>query len=67
MLYYIQAEITLRVWGISGPFLRNMAKLVQANNPQEAKAKFEAHARKHFANMNPETYEFNYTVFADTI
>jgi hypothetical protein len=67
MLYYIQAEITLRVWGISGPFGRHMAKLVQANSPQEAKTKFEDHARRHFSNMQPESMEFNYTVFADTI
>ena len=67
MLYFVQAKITIRVWGISGPFIETVTKLVNAHSTGEAKSKFEQHVRQLFAHMQAEEYRFDYITIADTI
>ena len=67
MLYFIQAKVIIRVWGISGPFTETVTKLVNAHNTNDAKTKYEQHIRQMFAHMNAETFDFEYLIIADTI
>lgn len=67
MLYWIQAKIQIKVYGISGPFEETITKMVQANSTNEAKAKYEQHVRKMFAHMQGESFNFQYLIIADTI
>lgn len=67
MLYYVKAEVQVRVTGISGPFVDIISKLVEANNTNEAKSKFEKNIRAMRMNMVPESVDFKYLEIADTI
>jgi hypothetical protein len=67
MIYFIQAKVNIRVWGISGPFTETVTKLVKAHNTNEAKSKYEEHVKQMFAHMNAESFEFDYMTIADTI
>ena len=67
MLYFIQAEVSIRVFGISGPFVQTHTQLVNAPNTNHAKSKFENHVRQRYAHMHAESFEFKYLVIADTI
>jgi len=67
MLYYIQAKVSIRVFGISGPFEETITKLVNARSTNEARAKFESHVRQMFAHMKGESFSFQYIIIADTI
>ena len=60
MLFYIKAEVTMRVFGISGPFVRTVSWLVNGANIVEAKQKYEAQVKRDFAHMQFETAEFEY-------
>ena len=67
MIYWIQAKVVIRVFGISGPFEQTVTQMVNAHNTKEAQAKFESHMRKRFAHMNGESFTFEYLTVADTI
>lgn len=67
MLYWIQAKVTMKVFGISGPFIQVITKMVNANSTESAKVKYEAHIRNMFTHVGAETYEFEYLIIADTI
>ncbi len=67
MLYWIQAKISIKVFGISGPFEQVVTQMVNARNTQEARSKFENHIRQRFAHMNGESFDFQYLIVADTI
>lgn len=66
-LYWIQAKVQIRVFGISGPFEQLVTQMVQASSTREAQTKFENHMRKRFAHMNGESFHFEYITVADTI
>lgn len=67
MLYWIQAKVVIKVFGISGPFEQVITKMVNARSTQEARSKFEYHVRQMFAHMNGESFHFEYLTVADTI
>jgi hypothetical protein len=67
MLYWIQAKVVIRVFGISGPFEQVVTQMVNARHTQEARTKFENHMRARFAHMNGESFHFEYLTVADTI
>jgi hypothetical protein len=67
MMYWIQAKVTIRVFGISGPFEQVVTQMVTAHDTNEARTKFEAHIRRRFAHMNGESFAFEYLTVADTI
>jgi hypothetical protein len=65
--YLIQAKVTVKVLGISGPFIHTVTKLVVSRSTNEATAKYEKHVRDLFSHMNPHEVEFEYLIVADTI
>lgn len=67
MLYWIQAKVSIKVFGISGPFEQMVTQMVNAGSTQEAKMKFEQHMKNRFAHLNGETFRFEYLIIADTI
>lgn len=67
MLFYLRANVTLKVRGISGPFQRTIGWLVNANDPNHARQKFEEQVRKDFAHMQFEQAHFEYIEFAGEI
>ena len=67
MLYYLRANVTLRVAGISGPFTRTVSWLVNAANPNQAKSKYEEQVKKDFTHMQFNDIAFEYTEFAGEI
>ncbi len=67
MLYYVKAEVTVRIFGISGPFIDVISKLVDANSTPEAQKKFESHVLSMRQHMNPESVKYKYLEIADTI
>jgi hypothetical protein len=67
MLFYIESNVTIRVAGISGPFLRNQAYLVNAPNLVTAKGKYENQVRLDCAHMVPASVVFEYTKIASEI
>jgi hypothetical protein len=67
MLYFIQAKVVRRVFGISGAFEDVITKLVTARSTAEAKARYEEHVRMLFSNMNADSFDFEYIIIADTI
>jgi hypothetical protein len=67
MLFYLKANVTMRVAGISGPFVRTVSWLVNAENPDHAKFKYETQVKKDFAHMQLSHIEFEYTEFAGEI
>jgi hypothetical protein len=67
MLYFIQAKVRIRVFGIAVPFDETITKLVEANRTKEATSKYESHVRQMFAHMNGESFEFQYLIIADTV
>lgn len=60
MLFYLEAKVSVKVAGISGPFQETVIWLVNANNILDAKEKFKAQVRHDKANALPEsiTYDF---------
>lgn len=67
MLFYIRANVSLKVDGISGPFIRPISWLVNADNHILAKQKFENQVKKDFAHMQFRSAEFEYTEIAGEI
>ncbi len=67
MLFYIESNVMIRVAGISGPFLRNQAYLVNAPTLGVAKGKYENQVRLDCAHMVPEAVKFEYTKIAQEI
>ena len=67
MLYYVKAEVSVQIFGISGPFVDTISKLVDANSTNEAKGKFEKHVSQMRAHMEPSSKQFKYLEIADTI
>lgn len=67
MLYWIQAKVIIKVFGISGPFEQTVTQMVNANNTNDARTKFENHMRRRFAHMQGESINFEYLIVADTI
>lgn len=67
MLYWIQAKVEMRVFGISGPFVETITKMVNAHSTAEARSKYEQHVRQMFFHMNCESFDFQYLIIADTI
>ncbi len=67
MLYFIQAKVIIRVFGISGPFEQSVTQLVNANGTADAKNKFEQHMRNRFAHLRGESFQFEYLTIADSI
>jgi len=67
MLYYIKAEAQFRVRGISGPFNVNAAYLVNANDRDQARVKFEDRVKSNHSHMAFESVGFNYLEVAEEI
>lgn len=67
MLYHLSANVTLRVAGISGPFIQTVSWHVNADNPNQAKLKYEEQVKKDFAHMQFSDVAFEYTEFAGEI
>jgi len=67
MLYFIQAKISIKVAGISGPFEETITKLVNATSTHDAMAKYEKHIKEMFNHMHGESFNFHYNIIADTI
>lgn len=62
MLFYIKAKVTLRVQGISGPWERVIAWLVNtpSGTVNEAKQKYEEQVKRDFAHMLFSSANFEY-------
>jgi len=67
MIYYIEAKISAKIAGISGPFQEVYIKLVHANNINEAKHKFENYIQKVKAHTMPEKITFEYLKIGDEL
>jgi hypothetical protein len=67
MLYLIEAKVVVHVQGISGGFNRNVTWLVNANNLNEAKAKFEQKVYQDNAQAMPQSINFEYIKLAGEI
>ena len=67
MLYLIQANTSIKVSGISGPFTRTVTWMVNANHHSEAKQKYEAQVKRDFAHMSFSEISFEYTMVAGEI
>jgi len=67
MLFYIRANVTLKVRGISGEFHRTIGWLVNAVDHNHAREKFEAQVKKDFAHMQFEQASFEYLEVAGEI
>ena len=67
MLFYIKAKVSIRVAGISGPFVRECSALPNANNVAEAKQKFETQVRNDNSNMQAQSFNFEYIEVASEI
>ena len=61
MLFLIEAKISVKVAGISAPFVKDVSWLVNANNVVEAKVKYENQVKMHHAHMMPQDVKFEYT------
>jgi hypothetical protein len=66
-LFYIKANVAIRVRGISGPFLYTIAWLVYATNIREARSKYEAQVRKDHSDKQAENFSFEYIEQTGTI
>ena len=66
-MFLIEANVTIRVAGISGPFLRSVMYLVNAPNLNVAKQKYEDQVRRDFAHMMPNSVGVEYTKIAAEI
>mgnify|MGYP001584451947 CR=1 FL=1 len=67
MLFYIKAEIKFQVRGISGPFNVNASRLVNADNREQARVKFERNIEEAHAHMAYSDVHFNYLECAEEI
>jgi len=67
MLYLLKANVTMKVQGISGPFLKTVTWLVNAENPNQAKFKYEEQVKRDHAHMHFSDIAFEYLEFAGEI
>ena len=67
MLYLLEANVSIRVAGISAPFMHNITWLVNGRNSAEAKQKFENRVRNDFAHMMPQSISFEWIKVAGEI
>jgi hypothetical protein len=67
MLFYIKAEVQFRVRGISGPFNVNASRLVNADNREHARVKFEENVKQAHQHMSFDAVNFDYKEVADEI
>lgn len=67
MLFYIEAKVSAKIAGISGPFQETYVKLVHASNVNEAKFKFETYIRQVKAHAMPEKLTFEYLKLGDEL
>jgi hypothetical protein len=67
MLYYIEAKVIIKVFGISGPWEKIIGYLVDAPNVQTAKQKYTSQVKKDNSNMEAESFTFDYLKIAPTI
>lgn len=60
-LYYVEAKVTIRYMGVSGPYEETIVHLVKAANPTEARIKYEAYVRQtHDSPGSGQTFKFDY-------
>jgi hypothetical protein len=59
-IFYIEAKVTIRVEGISGPWEPTVLHLVRANDLNSAKAKFESQVKKDNERMMAKSFVFEY-------
>jgi len=65
MLYYIEAKVSMKVAGISGPFEEIVTWLVNnVPNVAYAKQKYESQVRRDFAHIQAQSFEFKYIKIA---
>lgn len=67
MMYYIEAKVIIRVVGISGPWEYISAYLVNAPSLEVAKQRYESQVRKDRANMDAQSFKFEYVKIAPEI
>jgi hypothetical protein len=64
MLYYIEAKVSVKVAGISGPFIQSVTWLVNANSLEEAQQKYERRVWQDNVKAMPESVKFEYVKLA---
>jgi len=67
MLYFLRANVTIKVQGISAPYFRTITWLVNAETPNQAKLKYEEQVKKDHAHMQFSGISFEYVEFAGEI
>jgi hypothetical protein len=67
MLFWMRVKITVKVFGISGPFEEIKVQLVNAHSEHEAKKKFEDAIHRNKSNMQAESIQFQYLEFTGTL
>lgn len=67
MLFYIEAKVSVKVAGISGPFQEVFVKLVNATTLNLAKRKFENNIKELKAATMPEKITFEYLKLGDEL
>lgn len=67
MLFLLEANVVIRIAGISAPSMRSITWLVNGINSAEAKQKFENRVRNDFAHMTPESINIEWTKVAGEI
>lgn len=67
MMFYIEAKVSAKIAGISGPFQETYVKLVHGTNINLAKFKFENHIRQLKAHTMPESLTFEYLKLGDEL
>lgn len=67
MLFYIKSEASIRVRGISGPFIETISFLVHADTRQQARVKYENRVMADHMHMTPESITFDYKEVAEEI
>ena len=67
MLHYLEAKVSIKVDGISGPFEQTITWLVNAKNMSEAKSIYENRVRADFSHMQAQSFRFEYLKVAGEI
>lgn len=67
MIYYLKSNVTIRVAGISGPWLKTVGYLVNADNREQARLKYEERVKQDNAKMAFQSIHFEYTEVAEEI
>lgn len=64
MLFYLEAKVSVKVAGISGPFQTTISYLVNANDVNAAKQKFTEQVRRDNAKAMPESVNIEFIKIA---